>query len=153
MEPRCGKTTIGRLLHNLLPNSAFLDGDDVWRINPFEVNEKTKSLVENNISLVLRHYLEAGCEYVILAWVLHRQAIIGRILRHLHDLTPEIHIFTLVTDECTLLTRLQADTRVARNSDIARDRLRQSRLLKSKKIDTTRVEPAEIVREILELIV
>ena len=151
--PGIGKTTIGRLLHNRLSNSAFLDGDEVWRINPFEVNEKTKSLVEKNITLVLRNYFEAGYEYVILAWVLHQQSIIDRLVSHLDDLKPEIHIFTLVADESTLVARLQDDAQTTRNPDTATDRLRQSQLMETNKIDTTGAKPEEIVREIIDSVV
>ncbi|MEK7354104.1 MAG: AAA family ATPase [Chloroflexota bacterium] len=151
--PGIGKSTVGRLLHNRLSNSAFLDGDDVWRINPFEVNEKTKSLVEKNIIQVLRNYSEAGYEYVILAWVLHQQSTIDRLISHFDDLKPEVHIFTLVTDEDTLVARLQGDTQIARSPSIVKDRLRQSWLMKTRKIDTTGLKPEEIVGEILESIV
>ncbi|MBI2851397.1 MAG: AAA family ATPase [Chloroflexi bacterium] len=151
--PGIGKTTVGKLLHNRLSNSAFLDGDDVWRINPFEVNEKTKGLVEKNITLVLRNYLEAGYEYVILAWVLHHQSAIDRLISRLDDLAPKIHIFTLVANEDTLVSRLQADKKIARNPAIARVRLRQSQLMETKKIDTTEVKLEEIVKEIMRSVV
>ena len=35
--PGAGKSVVGNLLFSRLDNSTFLDGDDVWRINPFEV--------------------------------------------------------------------------------------------------------------------
>ena len=148
--PGIGKTTVGRLLHNQLSHSAFLDGDDVWRINPFEVNDKTKSLVEKNIAQVLRNYFEAGYAYVILAWVLHQQSSIDRLISNLDDLKPKTHVFTLVVDKDTLIARLKADSQTTRNPEIAKDRLRQSLLLGTRKIDTTGAKPEEIAKEILK---
>jgi broad-specificity NMP kinase len=51
--PGIGKTTVARLLFRDLTDSAWLDGDDVWRINPFVVDGRTKRIVESNIPHVL----------------------------------------------------------------------------------------------------
>lgn len=150
--PGVGKTTVGRLVYSQLKNSAFLDGDEVWRINPFEVNEKTKGIVENNINFVLRNYFVSGYEHVVLAWVLHHQSIIDRLINQLDSLKPEIHILTLVADEDALLDRLKADTEITRSPAIAKDRLRQSLILESKKIDTTGVKPEETAWSILSIV-
>ena len=148
--PGVGKSTVGSLLFSKLNNSAFLDGDSVWRINPFEVNEKTKDIVEQNIAFVLRNYIEAGYEYVILAWVLHMQSIIDRLLSKLDDFKLKVYVFTLVADEETLVDRVRADTKMKRDHEIAKDRLRESLELRSKKLDTAVLEPDEIVDIILE---
>jgi predicted ABC-type ATPase len=150
--PGVGKSTVGSLLLSKLNNSAFLDGDSVWRINPFEVNEKTKNIVDQNIAFVLRNYIEAGYEYVILAWVLHRQTIIDRLLSKLNDFKLKVYVFTLVADEETLVDRVRADAKTQRDHEIAKDRLRQSLELRSKKLDTTVLEPDEIVDVILEAV-
>lgn len=39
-----GKTTICRIMHRHIKNSAYLDVDDVWNINPWEVSDRTKDL-------------------------------------------------------------------------------------------------------------
>ena len=148
--PGVGKSVVGNLLFSKLDNSAFLDGDDVWRTNPFEVNEATKNLVEDNIVSVLRNYFKARYEYIILTWVLHRQSIIDRILDQLDDVEFSTHIFTLTADEKTLLSRLQMDEDRKTNPDIALDRLEQSMKLNTTKIDTTAMKPEDIVDEILE---
>ena len=67
--PGVGKSAVANLLFSKLNNSAFLNGDDVWRIDPFEVNEITKNPVEDNIAYVLRNYIKAQYECVILSWV------------------------------------------------------------------------------------
>jgi len=147
--PRVGKSVTGNLLFSKLNNSAFLDGDDVWRINPFEVNEKAKNIVEQNIAFVLRNYIKASYEYVILAWVLHQQSIIDRLLNRLDDLKLNVYIFTLIADEDILRDRLRREKSRRTNLNTAIDRLKQSMALGTKKIDTTELQPEEVVNRIL----
>lgn len=147
-----GKSTVARLVFANLTNSAFLDGDDVWRINPFEVNARTRAIVEKNIPFVLRSYFEAGYEYVILAWVMHRQEIIDAILQPLADLNLETHVYTLVADETIAVKRALSRDGEARDSEGVILRLRQSRELHSAQIDTTHLQPTEVADEILAMI-
>ena len=148
--PGVGKSVVGNLLFSKLSNSALLDGDDVWRINPFKVNEVTKNIVMQNILFVLRNYIEANYEYVIFIWVLHEQPIIDYLLSRLDDLKFNVHIFTLIADEQVLLHRLQMDTDRRTDPNLALSRLRQSLTLSTEKIDTTMLEPREIVNRILK---
>ena len=50
-----GKTTTCRILKNQLKNSAFLDGDWCWDMNPFSVTYETKKMVLDNICYVLNN--------------------------------------------------------------------------------------------------
>ena len=140
---------VGRLLLSKLSHSAFLDGDDVWQINPFEVTEITKGIVERNVASILRNYLEANYEYVILAWVLHQQSITDRLLSRLDDLKFNVHVFTLIADEGVLIRRLQTNKGRGTDPNMALDRLRQSLKLRNEKIDTTMLGPEVIVDRIL----
>ena len=150
--PGVGKSVVGNLLFSRLDNSTFLDGDDVWRINPFEVNEITKGLVEENIASVLRNYIEAQYEYVILTWVLHQQSIIDNLLSKLNDLKFNTRIFTLIADEEVLLERLKLNKTSKTDPDIALDRLKQSLKLTTEKIDTSSLKPGNVVDKILDLL-
>ena len=147
--PGVGKSAISNILFSKLGNSAFLDGDDVWRINPFEVTDKTRNIVEKNIIYILRNYIEAGYEYVILSWVLHNQSIIDELLNNLSDLKLKVHVFTLICSEEILVERRHQQ---GRETDIAIDRLRQSLNLKTEKFDTGILKPDEIVSSIMESI-
>lgn len=55
-----GKTATGKELLDLLPNCAFLDGDWCWDMNPFVVNQETKSMVEDNIVYILNNFLKCS---------------------------------------------------------------------------------------------
>ena len=144
--PAAGKTTVARLLFERLPHCAWLDGDDVWRIRPFEVNDATRALVERNIPFVLRGYLDAGYSAVILSWVMHRQEIIDLILAALGDADYELAVFTLVCTEAELRQRLDRERDVA--AEHALERLRQARVLSTTQIDTTGRAPSDVADEI-----
>lgn len=144
-----GKTTTASLLFQHLSNCAWLDGDSVWRINPFVVDERTIRLVESNIRFVLRNYVSAGYEYVLLSWVLHQQDIIDTLAAGLEGLDYDLHVFTLVCDEETLRSRWTNDPARDSISDLAFVRLRQSKELKTTKIDSTGKSPQAVVEEIL----
>lgn len=151
--PGVGKSTVGNLLFSRLQNIAILDGDDVWRINPFEVTDNTRDIVERNIAFVLRNYLEAAYEYVILVWVLHQQSIIDCLLSKLDDLKFKVYIFTLICDEETLLERRCQQGKEGRELEVALDRLRQCLMLETEKLDTGAMKPDEIVDMIIESVV
>ena len=147
--PGIGKTSVARLVFARLPNSAFLDGDDVWQINPFEVTDRTKAIVERNIPFVLRGYLEAGYEYVILSWVMHQQAIIDWLLEQLRDLRFDVGVFTLIAEEQALHDRWRTRAGHDEVSQVVSDRLRQSLELDTTKVDTTHLTAEQVADRIL----
>ena len=150
--PGVGKSTVARLVFARLPNAAFLDGDDVWQINPFEVTERTKAIVQRNIPFVLRGYLEAGYDYVILAWVMHQQVIIDWLLKQLQDLDFGLRVFTLIAEEETAQARWRESSGQQGTSKVVSDRLRQSLGLNTTKIDTTHLTPAQVAEAVLAAI-
>jgi hypothetical protein len=147
-----GKTTVAKLVFTQLPCSAYLDGDEVWHINPFVVTDATKALVERNITSVLRGYLDAGYEHVILSWVMYRQEIIDVIVKPLADLQPHVSVFTLVADEATAVQRVLERDGPARDPEGVLMRLRESLKLDSTKIDTTHRTADEAASMIIRFI-
>ena len=55
--PWVGKTTCARTVFEALDNSTWLDGDDVWRVNPFSVRDSRLRNSEANMSFALQTYL------------------------------------------------------------------------------------------------
>ena len=51
-----GKTTTCRELQKILPRNVFLDGDWCWDMQPFVVNEETKTMVMKNICFQLKQF-------------------------------------------------------------------------------------------------
>ena len=65
-EAWTGKSTISNILYTKLNNSAWLDGDDVWRVNPWDVNDARLRNSDLNMSFVIENYLKSKFEYIIL---------------------------------------------------------------------------------------
>ena len=68
-SPWVGKTTVADSLFESYENSAHLDGDWVWRVNPFSVSDPRLRSGDKNMSFVLSTYLNLCFEYVIFSSV------------------------------------------------------------------------------------
>ena len=148
--PGIGKSVTGDLLVQRLHDSIRVDGDELWcNMNPWRVDDITKAMVEKNIQGVLRNFLEAGFSYVILCWVLHVQGLIDKLVAGLSDLDFEFYSFTLVCDEATLKSRWDNDPTRGPITQLALERLAQTKELKNGKIDTTGITVDDAVEEIL----
>jgi len=150
-----GKTTTCRLLRDLLPDCAFLDGDWCWDMHPFTVTEETKTMVMNNIRYMLNSFL--GCsafQNVVFCWVMHEQAIIDEILAGL-DGEFELCVISLVCRPERLAQRLERDVANGlRQADvIARStaRLPLYDRLNTVKIDVSDISPDEAAERIAGL--
>jgi len=147
--PGVGKSTVAQELLARLEGSVWLNGDDLWRMRPFVVNERTKGMVEENILFVLRSFLRAGFPYVLFTWVLHDQSIIDRLLSGLRGESFQFSMFTLLCDEPTLVSRLFQHSNRTTDVRHALERLRQTRSLGGAKIDTVDKGPRAVAEEIL----
>jgi broad-specificity NMP kinase len=146
--PGIGKTTTVRALFARLPSAAWLDGDDVWRIRPFRVDEGSKRLVEDNIVGVLSGYLAAGYEHVLLSWVLHRQELVERLVSRLGQ-PLSLHV-ALVCDPEELVSRRRA--RGESEHALALERLAQVRTTRAQTLDTQGRSPDEVAEAVAALL-
>ena len=151
-----GKTTVSQLLKHDLPNSVFLDGDWCWDASPFQVTDKTKAMVTNNICYLLNNFLKCSAyENIIFCWVMHEQSIIDFILKKLDVQNCDVKCVSLVADEKTLCERLSKDVeRGIRSEDIIERsiaRIPMYQALNTIKIDTNAKTPAVIANEIKQL--
>jgi predicted kinase len=150
-EAWTGKSTCARLLFTRLDNSAWLDGDDVWRVNPWSLDDPRLRTSDLNMAFVLQTYLQSGFEYVILSSiVLSDPSITTRILERINGVEYNLLSFTLVCAEGTLVER-------ARQRDGASDPqfllLAQTLALTNTiQIDTTDRSPDEVAAEMLAVI-
>ena len=151
-----GKTSAGRCLKKLLPNSVLLDGDWCWDADPFYVTDETKLMVLDNICHLLNNFLRCSVyENVIFCWVMHDQAVIDAILSRLHTSGWDVKRVSLVCSERALRERLRRDidagVRDAGVLERALDRLRLYPGLDTHKLDVTELSPEEAALEILRL--
>jgi len=148
--PGVGKSTVAKELSNALQKSVWLDGDEVWRINPFSNTPEMKEMALQNVIHLLRSFEQAGFDYIILSWVLHQDTIISDIRAALAEFDLEVDIWALVCDEDELERRIIHDQAKSRDTGLAKDRLHQVRELSSATlIDTTNKAISSVVQEIL----
>ncbi len=150
-----GKTTVSRALKNKLAPCAFADGDNLWEMSPFLVNEKTKAMVLHNIAAVLAGFLDSGVfENVLFCWVMHEESIVKEILSRLNGRAFDFSLFTLQCDHKTLEARLQKDIgqNVRTQGVLARSAERASHYgaMLSAKIDVSRLTPEAAAKKIAD---
>ena len=151
--PGIGKSTVAGLLLKDLDNGVWLDGDDLWRMNPFLVDENTKAMVEKNIVFVLNSFLKEHFSYILFTWILHSDSIKDLILSGLGQADFDFMHFTLICDEKTLKERLSIDVQRSTDHSLAIKRLEQSINGKSLKIDTVNKTPSEIATILINRII
>jgi len=68
-SPCVGKTTATESLLYSYQNSAHLDDDWVWRVNPFSFDDPRNPSIYENMSFVLSSYLNLKFDYVFVSSV------------------------------------------------------------------------------------
>ena len=105
-SPCVGKTTVGQHLFEQYENSAYLDGDWCWCVNPFSVKDKRLRNGDKSMSFVLSNYLISEFEYVFFtSVVLTDPTIRENILKDIAATDYEVIGFTLTCSEETLVKR------------------------------------------------
>jgi adenylate kinase family enzyme len=152
-----GKTAVCKELNKRLENSAWLDGDWCWMINPFVVNDENKNMVIDNITHLLKNFLDnSSLEYVIFNWVIHVEEIFESILEPLRELEFEIIKITLMCNKEALKNRILKDVKYNLREEDCLDRsvkrLEAYKNMTTNKIDTSSLSVSETVDEIMKLI-
>lgn len=150
-EAWTGKSTCAAVLFRHLNNSAWLDGDDVWRVNPWSLEDPRLRTSDINMAFVLQTYLQSEFDYVILSSiVLSDPPITARILERINGVEYDLLSFTLLCDKATLTERARQRDE---NVDPSFTLLEATKaLVNTIKIDTANKKPEEIVEEMLSLI-
>ena len=87
-------------------NSAYLDGDWCWCVNPFSVEDKRLRNGDKSMAFVLSNYLQSEFEYVFFtSVVLTDSEIRENILKDITATDYEVLGFTLTCSEETLVKR------------------------------------------------
>lgn len=142
-----GKTTTGKLLSQLLPDSVFLDGDWCWDMHPFRVTEETKKMVMSNIRCLLGNFLAcSSIRNVVFCWVMHEQTIIDDILSGLPGEYEVVNV-SLVCSPDKLRARIGKDVCDGKRTEdvIERSlaRIEMYDCLDTVKLDVSDISPAE----------
>lgn len=105
-SPCVGKTTVAERLFDSLPNSAYLDGDWCWCVNPFSITDPRLRNGDKNMSFILSTYLNSVFDYVIFSSVVVMYKTIRETV--INDITAkdfDIIGITLTCSEETLRAR------------------------------------------------
>ena len=105
-SPCVGKTTVGKYLLEQYENSAYLDGDWCWCVNPFSVKDKRLRNGDKSMSYVLSNYLNSEFDYVFFTSVVLTDCKIREnILKDITAADYAVIGFTLTCSEETLVKR------------------------------------------------
>ena len=152
-----GKSTVCSILLDTLKPSVYLDGDWCWNMNPFLVSEENKKMVIDNITHLLKSYLDnSGYEYIIFCWVIHQENIFRKLLEPLKNYDFELYKVSLVCSETALKSRLEIDVQNGVRQDDVIDRSVQRMELYNNmdtiKIDVSNIDPKQTAIEIVKLV-
>jgi hypothetical protein len=145
-SPWVGKTTVAERLFSRLNNSAWLDGDNVWCVNPFSLSDPRLRNSDRNMAFVLNTYIQCQFQYVIFSSVvLTDSAITQGILSQISSTPFEVVSFTLGCDEATLAARCASRKQTSPQFDWLRASLT---LPDTIHIDTSAMLPEEVSERI-----
>lgn len=148
-----GKTTICKELYKKLNNSVWLDGDWCWMMNPFCITEENKRMVEDNITYLLKNFLNNSFfDYVIFNWIIHHEGIFNTILDKLEGYKFKLYKITLMCSKEELRQRMLRDNRDQQVIKKSIERLESYKNMDTIKIDTTDSTISEIVDKIIKII-
>ncbi|CEO34369.1 AAA domain-containing protein [[Clostridium] sordellii] len=152
-----GKTSVSKALYKQLDNSFWLDGDNCWMMNPFEVTSENKYMVIDNITYLINNFIKnSKSKYIILNWVIHTDEIMDSILYKINMDKIDLYKITLICDEDTLVKRIKKDIKsgIRDEDNIKRslDKLKLYKNMNTLKIDTVNKSIDEIVENIKNII-
>lgn len=105
-SPCVGKSAAADMLFQMYDNSAYLDGDWCWCVNPFSVDDPRLREGDKAMSAVLSNYLRLGFDYVVFGTVVAMyENIRTRILEDITEEGYQVIGFTLTCSEETLRQR------------------------------------------------
>jgi shikimate kinase len=148
-----GKTTISKALYKELDNSFWLDGDNCWMMNPFEVTDENKFMVLDNITHILNNFIKnSKSKYIVFNWVIHTNDIMIDILNKIDISNIDVYKITLICSKEKLIERINDDIDLGLRDDdnIKRSlaRLELYNNMDTIKIDTSNKSIEDIVDEI-----
>ncbi len=105
-----GKTTVGKIIAEKHPGTAFIDGDWCMDLHPFVGDEETRAIAVDNILHMIRNYQKcSSCAMIVLAWLIDEPWVMQRLTGGLFNLGLEIKNVTLICNEEELTRRWKND--------------------------------------------
>jgi len=149
-SPCVGKTTVADILFESLGNCAYLDGDWVWRVNPFSIQDPRLRNGDKSMSFVLSNYLKSKFDYVIFSSVV----VMGDPIRKaiLKDITAKHYTTLAFTLTCSEETLARRHRQRGDENEVSFHWLRQAPHPGDHVIHTDGKTPAQVAGEIKRII-
>ncbi len=150
--PGIGKTTVGRKLQEELEKSMFLDVDNIWDINPFNVNDDNIQMVESNLEFLIRNFSKnPSLDYMICVWLIQTEQSFEFMKKISKDIEERFFV-RLTCDKNILKSRMIDDNRHQVNIDYSMYLHDRFKPLEDKLIDTSSIGISDVVAEIKKFI-
>jgi broad-specificity NMP kinase len=148
-----GKSYACKVLNKRLMNSVWLDGDWCMMMNPLNFTpENTKMFLDNCIYLLKNFLSNPTINYIFFSWVFPREDILNYIIKQVYDTRFEVIKISLICSDDQLITRMRTagrDEITIEKSIVYQEVIR---LMDTVKVDTTELEEAETIEEVLKII-
>ena len=113
-----GKTTVGKIIAEKHPGTAFIDGDWCMDLHPFVGSEETRAMAVDNILHMAGNYLRcSACRMIVLVWLMDDPRVVRRVTEGLSALGAEVKGVTLTCGRDSLVRRWKADRDCAWRTD------------------------------------
>ena len=148
-----GKTSIGKEIIRILPNSAYVDSDPCRLMNPFVLDDNTIPAISKNISDMILNYFHCSViETVVFTYGFHgrRAEVFENVIRQISDFPYRFIPYLLWCDEDENIRRMKNDGRDASRIEQAIDQSRRAYDgISYKRIDITRLSIHQAAATIL----
>lgn len=148
-----GKTTIGKEIVKILPNSAYVDSDPCRLMNPFDLNDDTIPTVSENISGMILNYFHCPVvQTVLFSYGFHgrRKEVFERVLGRISVFQHRFIPYLLWCSEEENRKRMKIDhrdqARMERAIEISRKAYQNIPYQRLDITDLTAVQAAERIR-------
>jgi broad-specificity NMP kinase len=149
-SPCVGKTTVATNLFDSIENSAYCDGDWMWCVNPFSVNDPRLRNGDKNMSFVLSTYLNSNFKYVIFSSVVVMYESIRETI--LKDITAKDYMTIGFTLTCSKKTLIERHKKRGDNNEVSFEWLKLEHYPNDYVINTDDKTVTQIVSEIKSII-
>ena len=140
-----------RGLQGRFDRSALLDADDVWRVGSALAVPENRHIAIRNVTSAISGYFEAGCELGVVSWVFARAELYQPVIDALSNRVDSIQQIYLVAAPEILAARLTERGDAGRTA-YALSRLELIQALPFTKLDTSHLNPTQVVERICQAI-
>ena len=105
-----GKTTVGKLIAEKCPGTAFIDGDWCMDLHPFVGSRETRAMAVDNILHLAGNYRKCSvCRMIVVVWLMDDPQVVRAVAEGLSGLQMDVTSVTLTCGREELICRWKND--------------------------------------------